>query len=122
MSKKKSNDFNNSPFKSLKGLSLSVKKEMTPPPPVASKEVLRNYDFVAEMEDLGVKVLPEDHRLPVVGIAKKVETTIPARPLVSARELNDEELFLQALEGMDRLFGDDNPGQQCTGNLTHRKK
>lgn len=104
MSQKKSNDFNNSPFKNLKGLSLSVKKEIIPPPPVARKEVVRHYDFVAEMQDLGVKVLPEDHRLPVAGIAKKVETTLPARPVAVARELNDDELFLQALEGMDVVF------------------
>ena len=50
MSKKKSQDFNNSPFKNLKGLSLQVQEEVTAALPI-QRSVVREYDFSAEMKD-----------------------------------------------------------------------
>jgi DNA-nicking Smr family endonuclease len=121
MSKKKSNDFNNSPFKNLKGLSLPVKEEVKVAPPPLRSEVAREYDFSAEMKGLGVKILPRDERLAEVA-SSQAETPNPAVKPVVNEPRNDEELFLSAIQGMEVIFNDEIPDLEVPSATPRRLK
>jgi DNA-nicking Smr family endonuclease len=108
MSKKKSNDFNNSPFKNLKGLSLPAKDEVKVAPLPLRSEVVREYDFSTEMRGLGVKILPADERLAEVALSLAESPAPVVKPVVSEPR-NDEELFLSAIQGMEVIFNDKIP-------------
>lgn len=121
MSKKKSNDFNTSPFKNLKGLSLPVQEEVKTAPPPLRREVIREYNFSAEMQELGVKILPTDERL--AGIeSSQVELPSPVVRPVPIEPRNDKELFLSAIEGMEVFFHDEIPDLEVPTAAPRRMK
>lgn len=120
MSKKKSVDFTASPFKALKGLALPVKEEVKPPLAVIKSEVVREYDFTAEMSGLGVKILPDDKRF-LDTERPTVETLVTVEPLV-APAVQDEELFLQAIAGMEVVFTDEIPDLEVPRAAPRRMK
>jgi DNA-nicking Smr family endonuclease len=121
MSKKKSNDFNNSPFKNLKGLSLPVQEEMKAAPPTLRSEAVQEYDFSAEMKGLGVKILPADERLADVE-RPLTELPVTAVKPVANEPRNDEELFLSAIQGMEVIFNDDIPDLEVPSASPRRMK
>jgi DNA-nicking Smr family endonuclease len=121
MSKKRNNDFNNSPFKNLKGLSLPVKEEVKIAPPPLRSEVAREYDFSAEMKGLGVKILPADERLADVERPPAEAPVIVNRPIASEPR-NDEELFLSAIQGMEVVFSDEIPDLEVPSATPRRLK
>jgi DNA-nicking Smr family endonuclease len=121
MSKKKSNYFNSSPFKNLKGLSLPVKEEIKVAPPPLRDEVAREYDFSAEMKGLGVKILPADQRLAEVA-RSPAESPAPAVKPDSSEPRNDEELFLSAIQGMEVVFSDEIPDFEVPNATPRRLK
>lgn len=121
MGKKSSHDFNNSPFKNLKGLSLPVKEEVKAVPPPLRNEVAREYDFSTEMQGLGVKILPADER------RADVERPLPDPPAtavgpVASEPRNDEELFLAAIQGMEVIFSDEIPDLEVPSATPRRLK
>lgn len=120
MSKKKSDDFTSSPFKSLKGLSLPKKEEIKEAPPPLPREIAREYDFATEMNGLGVKILPLDERLPCPELPQS-EPSLSVPPVVSA-ELKDEELFLQEIQGMEVVFTDEIPDLELPRATPRRMK
>lgn len=121
MSKKKSNDFNNSPFKNLKGLSHPIKEEVKAAPPPLRSEVAREYDFSVEMKNLGVKILPTDERL--IEVERSLaESPLPVVKQVVSEPRNDEELFLSAIQGMDVFFRDEIPDFEVPGASPRRMK
>lgn len=121
MSKKKSNDFNNSPFKNLKGLSLPVKEEIKVAPPPLRSELPRDYDFSTEMKGLGVKILPADERLADVE-RPPAEPPATAVSPVASEPRNDEELFLSAIQGMEVIFSDEIPDLEVPSATPRRLK
>ena len=121
MSKKKSNDFNNSPFKNLKGLSLPVKEEVKAAPPPLRCEVAREYDFATEMKGLGVKTLHADERLANVERLPEEAPVTADRPTVNEPR-NDEELFLSAIQGMAVIFSDEIPDLEVPSATPRRLK
>lgn len=121
MSKKKSNDFNNSPFKNLKGLSLPVKEEAKVIAPPLRSEVAREYDFSTEMKGLGVKILPTDERLAEVE-RSLAESPAPVVKQVVSEPRNDEELFLSAIQGMAVIFNDEIPDLETPTATPRRLK
>ena len=121
MSKKKSNDFNYSPFKNLKGLSLPVQEEIKAAPPPLRSESVREYDFSAEMKGLGVKILPADERLADVERLPAEAPVIANRSVVSETR-NDEELFLSAIQGMEVIFNDNIPDLEVPSATPRRMK
>ena len=120
MSKKKSNDFNNSPFKNLKGLSRPVKEKIKAAPSPLRSEVAREYDFATEMKGLGVKTLPADERLADVERPEEAPVTVD-RPTISEPR-NDEELFLSAIQGMEVIFSDEIPDLEVPTATPRRLK
>ena len=122
MSKKKSNDFNNSPFKNLKGLSLPVKEEVKVAPPPLRNEVTRDYDFSTEMKGLGVKILPADERLADVERPPAEAPAIVSNRLIASEPRNDEELFLSAIQGMEVIFNDEIPDLEVPSATPRRLK
>ena len=120
MSKKKSDDFTSSPFKSLKGLSLPVKEEIKPPVLAPRHEVAGEYDFAVEMKGLGVKTLPPDERL-VFTDRPKIEPSVAVTPVVTAA-LTEEALFLQAIAGMEVIFTDEIPDLEVPSATPRRMK
>jgi DNA-nicking Smr family endonuclease len=121
MSKKKSRDFNTSPFKNLKGLSLRVQEEVKAAPPPLRREVVREYDFSEEMKGLGVKILPSDERLVEVE-RSPAESPAPAVKQVVSESRNDEELFLSAIQGMAVIFNDEIPDLEVPSASPRRMK
>ena len=121
MSKKSSNDFNNSPFKNLKGLSLPVKEEIKVAPPPLRNELPRDYDFSMEMKGLGVKILPADERLADVE-RPPAEAPVIANRLIASEPRNDEELFLSAIQGMEVIFSDEIPDLEVPSATPRRLK
>lgn len=121
MSHKKSHDFNNSPFKNLKGLSLPEKEKVKVAPPPLRSEVARDYDFSAEMKGLGVKILPADERLAEIE-RPPVEAPLPAEVPVVREPRNDEELFLAAIQGMEVIFTDEIPDLEVPSATPRRMK
>lgn len=121
MSKKSSHDFNNSPFKNLKGLSLPVKEEVKAAPPPLRNEVTREYDFSTEMKGLGVKILPADERLADV---ERLLLNPPAAAVspAASEPRNDEELFLAAIQGMEVIFSDEIPDLEVPSATPRRLK
>lgn len=121
MSKKKSDDFTVSPFKALKGLSLPVKEEIKPPLPLVTRiEIPREYDFTTEMSGLGVKILPEDDRFEETE-QPSIKPSVAVPPLLSP-SLQDEELFLQAIAGMEVVFTDEIPDFEVPSASPRRMK
>lgn len=120
MSKKKSNDFNSSPFENLKGLSLPVKEEDKVTVPPLRSEVAREYDFSTEMKSLGVKILPKDERL------AEVERSLAESPAPDVKQVveprNDEELFLSAIQGIAVIFNDEIPDLEVPSATPRRLK
>jgi DNA-nicking Smr family endonuclease len=113
MAKKKSSkkstsakEFNNSPFKSLKGLSVFEKQpaQKAPEKPINPKapETDEEGSFADEMEFLGVRALSgeggEDH-----------EELPGLKPEITKRTRNesDQEIFLDALGSMEKVFKDE---------------
>ena len=121
MSKKKSNDFNNSPFKNLKGLSLPVQEEPKAAAPPLHREVIREYDFSEEMKGLGVKILPTDERLAGIERSSAASPATVVRP-APIEPRNDEELFLSAIEGMEVFFHDEIPDLEVPTAAPRRMK
>jgi DNA-nicking Smr family endonuclease len=121
MSKKKSQDFNNSPFKNLKGLSLPVQEEVKATPSPSPREVLREYNFSEEMKELGVKILPEDERLAEIERSPVVPPSTVVRP-APIKPRNDKELFLSAIEGMEVFFHDEIPDLEVPTATPRRLK
>lgn len=120
MSTKKRDDFTASPFKSLKGLSLPVKEEIKPVLPAPPREVTREYDFTAEMNGLGVKNLANDKRFSDAERGP-LEVPVAVKPVVIAA-LKDEELFLQAIQGMEVVFTDEVPDMEVPSATPRRMK
>lgn len=121
MSKKKSQDFNSSPFKFLKGLSLQKKQEVNKTlPPLPASTAIRNYDFTEEMKSLGVTVLQHDAE--VNPSDSLVFDILPSVPPVATEHLNDAELFLQALQGMEVVFTEEFPDLEIPSSSPRRKK
>jgi DNA-nicking Smr family endonuclease len=121
MGKKINNDFNNSPFKNLKGLSLPVKEEVKAAPPPLRNEVTREYDFTTEMQGLGVKILPADERLADVE-RPLLDPPAAAVSPVASEPRNDEELFLSAIQGMEVIFSDEIPDLEVPSATPRRLK
>ena len=121
MSKKKSNDFNSSPFENLKGLSLPVKEEAKVIAPPLRSEVAREYDFSTEMKSLGVKILPADERLAEIERSHLAPPPTVARP-APIEPRNDEELFLSAIEGIEVFFHDEIPDLEVPTATPRRMK
>jgi len=121
MSKKKSNDFNTSPFKNLKGLSLPVKEEIKTAPPPLRAEVIREYNFSAEMQELGVKILPTDERLAGIESSQVALPSPVVRP-AAIEPGNDKEIFLSAIEGMEVFFHDEIPDLEVPTAAPRRMK
>ncbi|MDO9080555.1 MAG: hypothetical protein Q7U44_07110, partial [Desulfuromonadales bacterium] len=121
MSKKKRDDFNNSPFKNLKGLSLPAQEEVKVAVAPLRSEVAREYDFSAEMKGLGVKILPTDERLAEVE-RSLAESPAPAVKQVVSEPRNDEELFLSAIQGMAVTFNDEIPDMETPTATPRRLK
>lgn len=121
MSKKKSNDFNNSPFKNLKGLSLPVKEEVKAAPPPLRSELAKEYDFSVEMQNLGVKILPGDERL-AEDERPLLEPPVTAVKPIANEPRNDEELFLSAIQGMEVVFNDEIPDLDLPHATPRRRK
>jgi len=121
MSKKKSIDFNNSPFKNLKGLSLPRKEEVKAASPPLRNEVTREYDFSAEMKGLGVKILPADERLADIERPSAEPLATAVSPIASEPR-NDEELFLSAIQGMEVIFSDEIPDLEVPSASPRRMK
>lgn len=107
MSKKKTENFGVSPFKALKGLSLSRQAETPGKVAPVRREEARTYDFASEMEQLGVKTLPADERIAPV-VPAFIQPPVAALP-VAAEELDDTGLFLHAMQGMEVAFTDEIP-------------
>lgn len=121
MGKKKSNDFNNSPFKNLKGLSLPVKEEVKAVPSLLRSAAVREYDFAMEMKGLGVKILPADERLASIERLPEETPVTVDRPTVS-EPCNDDELFLAAIQGMEVIFSDEIPDLEVPSATPRRLK
>jgi len=121
MSKKKINEFNSSPFKNLKGLSLPVKVEVKAAPPVLRSEVTQEYDFSTAMKGLGVKILPADERLADIERPQAEPPATVKRPIISEPR-NDEELFLSAIQGMEVIFHDEIPDLEAPSVTPRRRK
>ncbi|MDZ4184513.1 MAG: Smr/MutS family protein, partial [Desulfuromonadales bacterium] len=119
--KKKSQDFNNSPFKNLKGLSLPAQEEVKAAPSPSPREVLREYDFSEEMKELGVKILPEDERLAEIERSPVVPPSTVFSP-APIKPRNDKELFLSAIEGMEVIFHDEIPDLEVPTATPRRLK
>ncbi|BCR04496.1 DNA mismatch repair protein MutS [Desulfuromonas versatilis] len=114
---KKDKDLNNNPFKALKGLSVSqpgkkstspatAEKSPSPRPAAAPPEQLSEEDlFAREMGLLGVTPKPEgEHSEP----PPKAPPAPPAAGKPAQREpATEEELFLDSLGKMDRVFRDE---------------
>jgi DNA-nicking Smr family endonuclease len=95
--KEKKKDFQNNPFRTLKGVTVPAEN---PPDrsarPVAEKPGNEAVSFEREMEQLGVEKLPE--------------TEAPSPP-ADKRPDSEEDIFLAALGNMDRLFQDELPDE-----------
>lgn len=105
---KKNNDFDNSPFKKLKGLSLPVRDDAKVSVSPLQSEVVKEFDFSVEMKGLGVKILPADERHADVE-ASRAEPIVTAAKSVVSEPRNDRELFLSAIQGMEVVFADEIP-------------
>ncbi len=129
MARKKKNDpdnrpapeFNHSPFKDLKGLSLSAPpKAVVPSPkaPPAEPPPEKEPDFVETMKALGIRPLTGDAR----GIPPVAKAAPPPAPL--RKEQSDEELFLDALGAIDRRFSDELPeeGEEEEGSRAEPRR
>ncbi|MBE0503908.1 MAG: Smr/MutS family protein [Desulfuromonadales bacterium] len=121
MSKKKNHDFNNSPFKNLKGLCLPGQAEAKAELPPLQRKVVREYDFSAEMKDLGVKILPADERLSEIESSSVVPPSTVVEP-AAVEPRNDEELFLSAIAGMKVFFHDEIPDLEVPTATPRRMK
>jgi DNA-nicking Smr family endonuclease len=121
MSKNKNRDFNNSPFKNLKGLSLPAQEETKATQPSLQREVVREYDFSAEMKELGVKILPADERLSEIARSSVVSPSAAVRT-DPVEPRNDEELFLSAIAGIKVFFHDEIPDLEVPTATPRRMK
>lgn len=113
--KQKTRDFQNSPFKGLKGIAVAADKvadDKNPPP--STSEPLPEDDasaFEREMALLGVNPQAQDDRQQEVEprvtdpVEEKKEQTL---------ELTDDELFLDSLGQMDSVFRDEIPQDEET--------
>lgn len=102
----KKTDFDNNPFKSLKGFAVSEDKEEVPEKPEAVEAPAPERSFDAEMDFLGVTPL-DDRDESVVPEAK----TPPDRTVAPPEPESDEEVFLDALGELDVRFSDQLPDE-----------
>ena len=103
--KKKSNEFNNDPFKHLKGFAFTANSEEEEPIHVAAPRSDEPKSFSSEMEKLGVQRLDQNENEEEFSDFLAEEE--PA--LIDAEELSDEELFLSALGELSVTFQDNIP-------------
>lgn len=109
--KQVSKDFQNSPFKALKGVAVAEEKvsaDKKPAPP-QSREPVAEDDanaFESEMSLLGVerRAADEREREALPPSTEDIETEQDKAP-----DLSDEELFLASLGQMDNVFRDEIP-------------
>lgn len=113
---KKSGDFNNSPFKSLKGFAVSEQEQSSskePPKaamPPAGEEVDETALFAREMRMLKVKKTPAGGTpRPLPPEPPPLETSDPGQ---EEGPVTDQELFLEAIGNMDSVFRDELPSDE----------
>ena len=126
---KKPNGFCHSPFKDLKGLSVSGTSRKPPStaapgsPGPDTPEVHLNEDplhFEREMQGLGVKRLTSEEGSAVVaGGALRGDSPAPSGK--SRAEVDDAALFREAVNGMDQIFKEELPDAEATGIATPRR-
>ncbi|PNU20315.1 hypothetical protein C2E25_07780 [Geothermobacter hydrogeniphilus] len=119
-SRKSKKDFNNSPFKKLKGLSVPSPAKtpaalLKPAPPEAAEA---EEDFASAMESLGVTRFSDDedrsHRS--VEPVEDPPVTVPRSPA------SDEDEFLAALGQLDVRFTDERPEEEEPAAVPRRMK
>jgi DNA-nicking Smr family endonuclease len=120
-------DFQNSPFRSLKGVAVQAENspEKAAPqsaPPVAEKPGEKDIFFEREMRQLGVKELPEAGRARALPAFPEDEEKAPRSTPSDARPDNEEALFLAALGNMGRVFQDELPDESQVRALPQRMK
>ena len=109
--KQKTKDFQNSPFKTLKGVAVAAEKDSADknPAPLPTPEPVAEDDaaaFEREMALLGVDPREQDEFQREV---EPVVTDISDEKSEKAIELTDDELFLDSLGKMDSVFCDEIP-------------
>jgi DNA-nicking Smr family endonuclease len=109
--KQKTKDFQNSPFKDLKGIAVAVDKVAADKnqAPLPTSEPLLEDDataFEREMALLGVNPQTQDDRPQEV---KARGATLGEEKKEKTLELTDDELFLESLGQMDSVFCDEIP-------------
>lgn len=106
--KKSSKEFRNTPFKGLKGVSVSQPAAAEPPPPKPETTARESEsDFLEEMCQLGVKPMPRR------GVAAADRPAVaPAGTVDSGGNENEQELFLQALGKLEARFQDELPEEE----------
>lgn len=109
--KQKTKDFQNSPFKALKGVAVAAEKDSGAPKsaPLPPKEPVVEDDaaaFEREMALLGVDPREQDERQREV---EPVADEFADDKSEKKVELTDDELFLESLGSMDSVFRDEIP-------------
>lgn len=119
-SRKSKKDFNNSPFKKLKGLSVPppAKTPAALPKPAAPAPAEAEEDFAAAMDALGVARFSdeEDRSHPPVDLGEDPPVTVPRSPA------SDEDEFLAALGQLDVRFTDELPEEEESTAVPRRMK
>lgn len=126
MSKKKKtsktgNEFDNNPFRALKGFAVSApppEPAVAPPEEELKKpEAGEDASFDDEMGFLGVKPLAD--RDGIVGDEPKTPTS---RPVAPAEPQSDEEVFLASLGELDVRFSDQLPDEVAPARARRMKQ
>lgn len=109
--KNKGESFTSTPFRTLKGVAVSVPEEvpesLDTPSPDETPDAGRERSFAEEMDFLGVNPLGE----PQVPVAEQqAETADPEDDL--QQEQTDQKLFLESLGQLDKQFVDRFPSEE----------
>jgi DNA-nicking Smr family endonuclease len=122
--KQKTKDFQNSPFKALKGVAVAAEKDSSdkkPAPPQPVEPVAENDAdaFEREMALLGVDPRVQDD---CEQEAEPVLNELWEEKSEKVVELNDDELFLDSLGKMDSVFLDEIPQEEEVAATARRMR